>query len=372
MSPASGCRQTVDAGEARASGEREVVVTEQAVPSTHEAGRFKRWLLSERIEQVEGPETRESKGRQQPWWKVVCLTGVDYFSTLGYIPGIAALAAGALSPISTLLIVALTLVAMVPMYRRVASESPHGQGSIAILEGLLSFWPGKLIVLVLLGFLATDFMITITLSASDAAVHLAENPLVRGFLGDQNLLITLLLVAILGGVFLKGFREAINLAVVIVGAYLLLNLVVVAVGLYLAVTNPASIADWTASLFSNYGNPLVMVGVAFLLFPKLALGISGFETGVSVMPLVRGDPEDDPEHPAGRDALGPLERQLLEGDPCLRSGHPHLPLYVGGEHIRAPQRHQDRLFLHSRHSHRLASFPGAALARASSGAHRAG
>jgi hypothetical protein len=65
-------------------------VAEPAVPSTHESGRFKGWLLSERIEQVEGPETRESKGRQQSWWKVVCLTGVDYFSTLGYIPGIAA------------------------------------------------------------------------------------------------------------------------------------------------------------------------------------------------------------------------------------------------------------------------------------------
>jgi hypothetical protein len=275
-------------------------VTESAVPSTQAAGRFKRWLLSERIEQVEGPETRESKGRQQSWWKVVCLTGVDYFSTLGYIPGIAALAAGALSPIATLLIVALTLLAMVPMYRRVASESPHGQGSIAILERLLSFWPGKLTVLVLLGFIATDFIITITLSASDAAVHLAENPLVHGLLGDQRLLITLLLVAVLGAVFLKGFREAINLAVVIVGAYLLLNLVVVVVGLYLAVTNPATIADWQHKLFASYGNPLVMVGVAFLLFPKLALGISGFETGVSVMPLVRGEPDDDPEHPAGR------------------------------------------------------------------------
>jgi hypothetical protein len=275
-------------------------VDETAATSTRNSERFKGWLLSERIEQVEGPETGESKGRQQSWWKVVCLTGVDYFSTLGYIPGIAALAAGALSPIATLLIVALTLFAMVPMYRRVASESPHGQGSIAILEKLLSFWPGKLTVLVLLGFLATDFMITITLSASDAAVHLAENPLVHGLLGGQNLLITLVLVAALGAIFLKGFREAVNLAVVIVGAYLLLNLIVVAVGLYLVVTSPASIADWQHKLFTGYGNPLVLVGVAFLLFPKLALGISGFETGVSVMPLVRGDPDDDPEHPAGR------------------------------------------------------------------------
>src|SRR5215213_1300800 len=300
MSPASSCPPSVDVGVWRAGEESEVVVTEPAVPSTHATGHFKKWLLSERIEQVEGPETRESKGRQQNWWKVVCLTGVDYFSTLGYIPGIAALAAGALSPIATLLIVALTLFAMVPMYRRVAKESPHGQGSIAILERLLSFWPSKLTVLVLLGFIATDFMITITLSASDAAVHLAENPFVHALLGDQRLLITLLLVAVLGAVFLKGFREAINLAVLIVGAYLLLNLVVVAVGLYLAVTNPASIADWQHKLFADYGNPLVMMGVALLLFPKLALGISGFETGVSVMPLVRGDPDDDPEHPEGR------------------------------------------------------------------------
>jgi len=275
-------------------------VAEPAVSPPQTADRFKRWLLAERIEQVEGPETRESKGRQQPWWKIVCLTGVDYFSTLGYIPGIAALAAGVLSPIATLFIVALTLLAMVPMYRRVAEESPHGQGSIAMLERLLSFWPGKLTVLVLLGFIATDFIITITLSASDAAVHLAENPLVPGSLQDQEILITLLLVAILGGVFLKGFKEAINTAVVVVGAYLLLNLIVVGVGFYEVMTQPQSFADWQGKLFADYGNPLIMIGVALLVFPKLALGISGFETGVSVMPLVRGEEGDDPEHPVGR------------------------------------------------------------------------
>ena len=271
-----------------------------ATPSGGAFPRFKRWLLLERVEQVEGPYARQSKERQQSWWKVVCLTGVDYFSTLGYIPGIAALAAGALSPIATLLIVALTLFAMVPMYRRVAEESPHGQGSIAMLERLLSFWPGKLVVLALLGFIATDFVITITLSASDAAVHLVENPLVSGALEGREVLVTLVLVGALGAVFLRGFKEAINLSVIIVGAYLLLNLVVVAVGLSAAFTNPQSLADWRDVLFASYGNPLMMAGVALLVFPRLALGISGFETGVAVMPLVRGGADDDPQHPAGR------------------------------------------------------------------------
>jgi len=41
-------------------------VAEPAVSPPQTADRFKRWLLAERIEQVEGPETRESKGRQQP------------------------------------------------------------------------------------------------------------------------------------------------------------------------------------------------------------------------------------------------------------------------------------------------------------------
>jgi hypothetical protein len=269
-------------------------------PTKSPTGRLKRWLLAEVVEDVPGPEAKEGRSEQHPWWQVVCLTGVDYFSTLGYIPGIAALAAGALSPIATLFIVLLTLFGALPMYRRVAEESPNGQGSISMLERLLSFWRGKVLVLCLLGFVATGWLVTITLSAADAAIHLVENPLVPSFLHDREVLITLVLLSLLGAVFLKGFKEAIGIAVFIVGAYLLLNLLIVGVGFYEIATHPHNVVRWQDSLFTNYGNPLLMVGASLLVFPQLALGLSGFETGVGMMPLVRGDEEDDPEHPAGR------------------------------------------------------------------------
>src|SRR6478672_417563 len=194
-------------------------------------GRFSRWIYGGAAE-IEGPHEPEGKHQKHPWWKVMCLTGVDYFSTLGYQPGIAFLAATVLSPVATFILVLLTLFGALPIYNQVAKESPHGEGSIAMLEALFSRWKSKLFVLVLLGFVATDFVITITLSAADATAHVVENPFVTAHFGGLHhpVYVTLGLIAFLAAVFIKGFKEAIGIAVVLVAVYLVLNFVIVVFG----------------------------------------------------------------------------------------------------------------------------------------------
>lgn len=301
---------------------------------------------------------------QSFWLWVLCLTGVDYFSTLAYQPSIAITSAGRLAPLATILLVLVTLFGAVPIYCRVARSSPHGQGSIAMLQHLLSGWSGKLLVLTLLGFAATDFVITITLSAADAAKHLIENPLFRhapSWMHNQ-IGITLAMVMILGAMFLKGFREVIGVAVAIVAVYLVMNLIVISGGLMTLSQEPQHISDWwsklsagdigirlhpvksdpeheskaadsetpvsdSAAVGSNAPSehqvlqdreapvqpasdesPVPLVPLTWyagllmsaLLFPKLALGLSGFETGVAVMPQIKGDATDTEENPAGR------------------------------------------------------------------------
>jgi hypothetical protein len=278
-------------------------MVESTISENRSSSSLKQWLLKGQVQEAEVPYGKERRSHQHPWWQVMCLTGVDYFSTLGYQPGIAFLAAGALSPIATLILVLLTLFGALPIYRHVAQESPHGEGSISMLEDLLPRWRGKLFVLALLGFVATDFIITITLSAADATAHVIENPLTPHFLHGHRLAVTLLLIAILGGIFLKGFKEAIGLAVFLVASYLVLNLVVVGVGFYQILTHPQVISAWKDAMLQMpkvHGNPFLAIAVSLLLFPKLALGLSGFETGVAVMPLVKGDEHDEYKRPAGR------------------------------------------------------------------------
>jgi hypothetical protein len=239
----------------------------------------------------------------------MCLTGVDYFSTLGYQPSIAFEAVGLLAPLATVVLVMVTLGCALPVYCKVAEESPLGQGSIAMLERLLRGWSAKILVLVLLGFAATDFVITKTLSAADAAEHLIHNPNWGNApdLLQSQLVVTMALLVLLGAMFLRGFGEVIVVAIVIVAVYLVLNTIVIGSGLVYLLNHPERLNNWYSLVlsgnwyFEHEGSGwFSVIAACILFFPKLALGLSGFETGVAVMPLVKGDPGDDPHKPMGR------------------------------------------------------------------------
>jgi hypothetical protein len=248
----------------------------------------------------------------------MCLTGVDYFSTLGYQPSIAYVSAGLLAPLATVLLVIITLFGAYPVYAFVAKCSHEGQGSIGMLARLVSGWGGKILVLTLLGFAATDFVITKTLSAADAAKHLIENPNWPLQTDDpqdhsrQQLLVTFFLLTLLGAMFLRGFREVITIAVLLVAVFLTLNAIVIVSGLIYIFEHSHLFSEWMTNVRTGNWHlsnaPIQLSGasmlgtlaIVLLIFPKLALGLSGFETGVAVMPLIRGAKDDAPDNPAGR------------------------------------------------------------------------
>jgi hypothetical protein len=245
-------------------------------------------------------DQEQETDKTYPWTKVLWLTGVDYFSTLGYQPGIALLAAGALSIPATLILIAVTVLAAVPVYSEVAKRSYVGQGSIALLEHLLSGWKSKIFVLILLGFAATDFVITMTLSAADAARHAIANSLLHPIVGNAPILLTLGLLFLLAIVFFLGFSEAIGLAQLVAIPYLVLNLVVLFRGVWEVAHHGEWIHRWRLDL-AGHGDWSAIFIVSALLFPRLALGLSGFETGVSVMPLISdGGQGDGKAIPVGR------------------------------------------------------------------------
>jgi hypothetical protein len=271
-----------------------------------------------------------------PW--VMCLLGLDYFSTLAYQPSITFEVAGRLGPLATAVVVALTLFGALPVYWYLAGRSPRGQGSLAVFEHLVHGWRGKTLVLVLLGFAATDFTMLKAISLADASVHVLNQhdavrheiihdfarwlhgqgaawlgPEAGTYLNDQ-LLVTLflgLICFLFWFILRKGFnRNVLLLSVPLVGAYMLLNAVLLGAGLQRLAADPALVSTWLAQLqrgdwlvpvpfgFEDGWAGLVLICLPFL--PNLALGLSGFELSLILMPQVRGRSGEPEDHPATR------------------------------------------------------------------------
>jgi hypothetical protein len=278
---------------------------------------------------------------QTAWWAVLCLLALDYLSTLGYQPSLAYQAGGLLAPLGTIVVVLVTLLGALPIYFYAAGQSPHGGGAAALLERVVPGWVGKLLIVVVLGFTATDFVFTRTFSAAAAAKHLIGNPqpdwqaalehlartsgeygaTVENPIGvwvkqhsNKQLAVTvvlLLLSSLVGFLFFRGYtRRVLRLTVAIVLLFLLLNALVIGSGLAYLTAHSDVVAQWWENLLAGqWGGPRAplrpqtgwsLAAACLWLFPKLALGLSGFELGLVLMPLIRGRPGDDPRHPAGR------------------------------------------------------------------------
>ena len=229
----------------------------------------------------------------------MCLTGVDYFSTLGYQPGIAFLAAGALSPIATLILILLTLFGALPIYRRVAEQVRTARAASRCSRNCCPAGGAR----------SSSCACSVSPRPTSSSPSRCRPPTPRRtssairscrHRSNHPVALTLVLLAMLSAVFLKGFREAIGFAVFIVAIYLALNVVVIGWGIIEVAHHPEYFPRWRDGLMQAHGNPMMMLAAALIVFPKLALGLSGFETGVAVMPLVQGDPGDDPARPAGR------------------------------------------------------------------------
>jgi hypothetical protein len=278
------------------------------------------------------------------WWLVLALVGLDYFSTLAYLPSIAVTGSGFdFAALTAVLVAAFTLLAALPIYLYVAGRSPHGLGATGLLESHFRGWSSKIFILLLLGFIATDFVVTRTLSAADASTHLIENsywrsssdwiprakeslyrsvpPVLQGATIDtmfdwwnEQVTVTVILSVLAFGLYfflLRGFtRGFLYAAGVIVGLFVLLNGTVIVSSLVYLSHHPDYVTHW--KLFHDIStdkDPISLVAAVTFnavryappsAFNLLALGLSGFELSMASIGLVRGRPGDDPAQPRGR------------------------------------------------------------------------
>jgi hypothetical protein len=276
-----------------------------------------------------------------PWPLVLALVGVDYFSTLAYLPSIAVEAAGPFAPIAAAFVVLVTFLLALPVYWYIVGRSYDGRGATGMLEDLTPGWRGKLVVLTLLGFAAADFVITRSLSLADAAVHLIHNPhgqrllaqLPTNFFGDDSTLwqplakvmhrlfepqvaITLCLSVIsfvVWQLFKRGVARRILLFLAAaVSCYLALSALVITSALLEIARHPTAWHSWLDTVFlarppvgaalppSPHAWLWAWLAAVLWSFPQMALGISGFEMVMNVVPRVSGDSSHESGTLAGR------------------------------------------------------------------------
>ncbi len=301
-----------------------------AAPSSHKTA----WLPPSRqinpafIDPAAG--TRKS-GAEYYWLWVLCILGLDYFSTLAYQPSITFHETARLGPLATAAVVLVTLFGALPVYCYLAGRSPGGQGSLGVVERLVRGWRGKTVVLILLGFAATDFTMLKSLSLADASVHILnhqDGDRIKGakqaagwckdcthdWLGpdaakhvDEQLIVTIvlgLIAFIFWFILRKGFsRNVMILAVPLVTLYLVLTGILIGGGIWMLYDRPEIVNSWLEQMQRGDGMPLAanagggwgMVALFSLLaLPNLALGLSGFEMSMILMPQVQGKPGEQP------------------------------------------------------------------------------
>jgi hypothetical protein len=278
------------------------------------------------------------------WWLVMGLVGLDYFSTLAYLPSIMVTESGFdFSVFVALLVAVLTLFVVLPIYLYIAGRSPHGLGATGLLESHVRGWSGKFLILVLLGFIATDFVITRTISAADAATHLIHNSSWEAHSGwvdqareslrealpaslqgetadtvldwwNEQVTVTVILTILAFALYfflLRGFtRGFLYVTGIIVGLFVVLNGMVVVSSLMYMAHNPDYIYNWKIyhDITTDQDPVSLVAAVSYngvlnappLAFALLALGLSGFELSMASIGLVRGRAGDDPSRPRGR------------------------------------------------------------------------
>jgi hypothetical protein len=179
---------------------------------------------------------------------------------------------------------------------QVAAQSPHGQGSILMLEELLPRWKGKASSSSSSGSRSPTSSSRSRSPPPTPAAHIIENPFVPalpGISGDD-----LVLLALLGAVFLKGFPGGDRPRRAHRGALLGLN-VVLCVACARSSRHP-HVSAVAQSRSDRYPSPHDD-RPALAALSELALGLSGFETG---WPSCRScaAPDDDAARPPGASA----------------------------------------------------------------------